>query len=70
MSVPFARVAVPSASAAAAPPDEPPGLNSRFHGFLVTPHNLEWVNGTQVHDGKSYLPLDAGPGHILKRFDA
>jgi N-acyl-D-aspartate/D-glutamate deacylase len=29
-----------------------------------------WVNGTQVHDGKSYLPLDAGPGHILKRFDA
>jgi len=27
-----------------------------------------WVNGAQVHDGRDYLPLDAGPGHVLRRF--
>jgi N-acyl-D-amino-acid deacylase len=27
-----------------------------------------WVNGVQVHDGRDYLPLDAGPGHVLTQF--
>jgi N-acyl-D-aspartate/D-glutamate deacylase len=27
-----------------------------------------WVNGTQVHDGRDYLPLEAGPGQVLTRF--
>ena len=27
-----------------------------------------WVNGVQVHDGRDYVPLDAGPGEILTRF--
>jgi len=29
-----------------------------------------WVNGIQVHDGRDYLLLDAGPGHVLTRFHA
>jgi N-acyl-D-aspartate/D-glutamate deacylase len=29
-----------------------------------------WVNGTQVHDGRDYLPLEAGPGQVLTRFPA
>ncbi len=29
-----------------------------------------WVNGAQVYDGRDYLPLDAGPGHVLRRFSA
>ena len=29
-----------------------------------------WVNGEQVFDGRGTLPLDAGPGKVLDRFDA
>ncbi len=29
-----------------------------------------WVNGTQVHDGRDYLPLAGGPGQVLTEFDA
>ena len=29
-----------------------------------------WVNGCLVHDGKDYVELEEGPGHILDRFDA
>ena len=28
-----------------------------------------WVNGTLVHDGKNYVELAQGPGHVLDRFD-
>ncbi len=28
-----------------------------------------WVNGTLVHDGKNYVELEQGPGHVLDRFD-
>jgi N-acyl-D-aspartate/D-glutamate deacylase len=27
-----------------------------------------WVNGVQVHDGRDYVPLEAGPGAVLDRF--
>jgi N-acyl-D-aspartate/D-glutamate deacylase len=27
-----------------------------------------WVNGVQVHDGRDYAALDAGPGAVLDRF--
>jgi N-acyl-D-aspartate/D-glutamate deacylase len=27
-----------------------------------------WVNGVQVHDGRGYAALDAGPGAVLDRF--
>ena len=27
-----------------------------------------WVNGVQIHDGRDYLPLDAGPGQVLTQF--
>lgn len=27
-----------------------------------------WVNGTQVHDGKDYVPLATGPGQVLTTF--
>jgi N-acyl-D-aspartate/D-glutamate deacylase len=29
-----------------------------------------WVNGVQVHDGREYVQLEAGPGHVLTRFHA
>jgi N-acyl-D-aspartate/D-glutamate deacylase len=27
-----------------------------------------WVNGVEIHDGRDYLPLDAGPGQVLTQF--
>jgi N-acyl-D-amino-acid deacylase len=27
-----------------------------------------WVNGTQVHDGRDYVPMEAGPGQVLTKF--
>ena len=29
-----------------------------------------WVNGVQVHDGRDYVALSAGPGAVLDRFDS
>jgi hypothetical protein len=37
MSLPSSRPVSPAASAAALPPDEPPGPHSTFHGLLVVP---------------------------------
>ena len=51
MSEPVASVVEPAASEAAEPPEEPPGLNCRFHGLCVTPHSREWVNGAQENSG-------------------
>jgi hypothetical protein len=36
-SLPCASGTMPAATAAAEPPDEPPGVRSRFHGLRVTP---------------------------------
>ena len=36
-------MAPPAASAAAEPPDEPPGVNSVFHGQRVVPFRRVWV---------------------------
>ena len=36
-SVPISNGVIPEASAAAAPPLEPPGVRSRFQGLLVRP---------------------------------
>src|SRR5699024_12132106 len=43
MSEAVARGANPAASAAAEPPDDPPGESSRFQGLRVTPHIGECV---------------------------
>ena len=36
-SLPWAIGTNPAATAAALPPEEPPGVSARFHGFRVTP---------------------------------
>ena len=51
MSEPVARLAMPAASAAAEPPDEPPGLYARFHGLRVTPQRRESVIAAQQNSG-------------------
>jgi len=46
-----------------------PGGDSRMVRDPVGVHGV-WVNGTRVHDGRDYLRGDAGPGRVLRRFDA
>jgi N-acyl-D-aspartate/D-glutamate deacylase len=47
--------------------DDLPGGGSRMVRQAQGVHGV-WVNGQQVHDGKDYLPLDSGPGHVLTEF--
>src|SRR4051812_39707678 len=51
MSDPSARVVIPAASAAADPPDEPPGVNSGFHGLRVIPHKALQVTARRKNSG-------------------
>jgi N-acyl-D-aspartate/D-glutamate deacylase len=44
-----------------------PGGGSRMIRQPEGVHGV-WVNGTQVHDGNSYLPMDDGPGQVLTKF--
>ena len=53
LSVPVARKVVPAANAAAEPPEDPPGVISGSHGFLVTPLILESVNHAQQNSGQA-----------------
>jgi N-acyl-D-aspartate/D-glutamate deacylase len=46
-----------------------PGGGTRM---IRTPQGVHgvWVNGVQVHDGRDYVRLEAGPGQVLTQFDA
>ena len=48
---PVAIDEVPEASEAPAPPDEPPGVKSRFHGLRVTPQSRVQVVPAQENSG-------------------
>ena len=51
MSDPLAIVVVPAASDPPAPPEDPPVVNSGFHGFRETPHSRECVTPAQANSG-------------------
>ena len=55
-SVPMASGPSPAATAALAPPLEPPGVRSRFHGLRVTPKSRLWVAPIQPIIGVFVLP--------------
>src|SRR5258705_3721331 len=55
-SVPRARGARPAATAAPAPPEEPPGVWPRLHGLRVAPKRRLSVTPTQPSVGVFVLP--------------
>ena len=61
MSEPVARVDVPDASEAPAPPEEPPAPTSGFHGFRVTPQRRVWVNAAQENSGAAVRACGIAP---------
>ena len=60
-SDPVASGTMPDAMAAAAPPDEPPGLWSRFHGLRVGPKVTLSVSAFQPSSGVLVLPTTTHP---------
>ena len=66
MSEPDASVVVPAASDAAEPPDEPPGVYSRFHGLRVTPQSREWVTAAQENSGAVVRACTMAPARISR----
>lgn len=60
-SLPSAIAAMPVQTAAADPPDEPPGVRSRSHGLRVTPHVADDVHGHSVSSGTLVLPMMMAP---------
>src|ERR1700733_6270565 len=67
MSEPVASVAAPAASAAAAPPLEPPGEYAVFHGLRVTPHSFVQVNGAQENSGVVDRACTMPPASMMRR---
>src|SRR5271169_70536 len=60
-SVPIATGPIPDATAAAAPPDDPPGVILVFHGFLVMPVSGLSVVPLMPNSGVLVLPNTTAP---------
>src|SRR6185503_8461082 len=60
-SVPTASGPIPAATAAAAPPDEPPGVFALFQGLRVTPVSGLSVTPFQPNSGVVVLPSSTAP---------
>src|SRR6202040_2542491 len=60
-SVPMPKGASPAATAAAAPPDEPPGVRRRSHGLAVRPNSGASVKHLWPNSGVVVLPTRIAP---------
>ena len=65
-SVPTARGPSPAATAAPAPPLDPPGVMSRFHGFLVAPKSGLSVVPLWPNSGVLVLPIRMAPAPLRR----
>jgi hypothetical protein len=67
---------MPAATAAALPPEDPPGDSDRSHGFRVTPKRVFSVTGRSPSSGGFVLPMTIapasriwGPDHTTERLE-
>jgi hypothetical protein len=65
MSVPISKLVIPHATAAAAPPDEPPGTRLRSHGLFVVPNISLKVWKSPDHSGTLVLPITIAPASLI-----
>src|SRR5580658_5854247 len=65
-SVPTAKGATPAARAALAPPLEPPGERSRFHGLRVVPKAGLSVTTLWANSGRFVLPMMIAPASRMR----
>src|SRR5690606_25561615 len=65
-SVACATGTMPAATAAAAPPLEPPAMRDKSHGLRVAPHMRDSDDGLRPSSGEWVLPKIARPA-VLQR---
>ena len=65
-SVAWAIGSMPAATAAAAPPLEPPALWSSFHGLRVGPNRRGSVDGARPISGVLVLPATTSPARLSR----
>jgi hypothetical protein len=65
-SVPMASGPSPAATAALAPPLEPPGVRSRCQGFRVIPKTRLWVAPIQPKVGVFVFPSWMAPAAFIR----
>src|ERR1700729_1835095 len=66
-SEPRAAGTTPAATAAAEPPDAPPGGGWRLHGLRVTPNAVPSVQGHWPNSGVCVLPITTAPASRRRR---
>ena len=66
-SLPCAIGTMPAATAAAEPPDEPPGVRSRSYGLRVIPKRRGRVTGRIPHSGSVVVPTMTNPASLRRR---
>src|ERR1700685_1932630 len=66
-SEPRAAGTTPAATAAAEPPDEPPGVWPRLHGLRVAPKAEPSVQGHCPNSGVCVLPMTPAPARRRRR---
>ena len=60
-SLPSSSGVIPVATAAAAPPDEPPAVRVTSHGLFVVPNSSLYVWQSPAHAGRFVLPTTIAP---------
>jgi len=55
---------MPAATAAAAPPDDPPDVWSGFHGLRVAPKSADSVVVVRPNSGVALLPKHTSPARL------
>src|SRR5215217_5089331 len=69
-SEPCASGSTPAATCAAAPPLEPPGVRSRFHGLRQAPLRMDSVTAVDPNSGVFDLPTTTNPAAFRRRTSA
>ena len=69
-SLAWAMPTIPAATAAALPPEEPPGVRSRFQGLWAAPKRSGSVTGRMPSSGQLVLPTTIAPAARRRRTTA
>jgi hypothetical protein len=66
VSEPRAIVTIPALTAAAEPPEDPPGTRSRSHGLRVGPNAEFSVEEPNANSSMLSLPIGIAPAWIIR----
>ena len=67
VSEPSESTTSPAATAAAEPPEEPPGTRSRSHGLCVGPNAEFSVEEPKANSSMLHFPIGSAPASSIRR---